>query len=354
MLKTDNKIYNVGHEHDDGFVKMDPIDEMVRARAVLAPMSGITDIPFRMMARKFGCRFAFTEMIDVNGIVYSNRKSFKLMDRACGDDPIGVQIVGADENKLLYVAQVCEEKGFDVLDINAGCPARKVVKSGKGSALLKDPVKIARIIRMIVSKLKIPVTVKIRSGWDEDSLNYLEVAKAAASEGASSICIHSRTREQMYKGKVRHDIAGAVKKAMDIPVFASGNIFTAQDAFDVYKDTGCDGVYIARGALGRPWIFSEINNMFFSDGSGDVSFGGPLFVDIKKIMIDHFSICREYYEGKWLVSRMYKHVAWYLKGLKNLNEVMKEYRTVSDLASFIDFTDRLSLDERNHLRMENA
>ena len=322
---------------------MDRVDnaiaDMMRARAVLAPMAGVTDIPFRLMARRFGCAFAFTEMIDVNGIVYGNRRTFELMERVPGDSPLGVQLVGQDADKLLYAAEICEQKGFKVIDVNAGCPARKVVRSGKGAALLKDPLKLAAIVRRLVKALTIPVTVKIRSGWDEENLNCMEVAKAVASEGASAVCIHARTKEQMHKGKVRHDITRAVKKTAGIPVFASGDILTAGDAADVLAKTGCDAVFIARGALGRPWLFREIN-------AGALSTSVPSFRDIKDIIIEHFSLHLRFYDEQQSLKRMYKHLAWYLRRFKNLDAVMKEYRRVGGLESFRGFMERLRLDGR--------
>ncbi|MFH1395593.1 MAG: tRNA dihydrouridine synthase DusB [Candidatus Omnitrophota bacterium] len=313
--------------------KYNPIDEMVRAKAMLAPMAGVTDMPFRMIARKFGCKFAFTEMIDVNGIIYNNKKTFKLMDRLPGDDPLGVQIVGQDIEKIVKVAKVCEEKGFDVLDINAGCPARKVVTAGKGAALMKDPVKLGKIIRAVIKKISIPVTVKIRSGWDDENLNYLETGKVIESEGAKAVAIHSRTKFQMYKGKPDHEAVLKLKENLKIPVFASGNIFNAEEARKVLEDTGCDAVFVARGVLGRPWIFAEIEN----DLTGKSKPVSMSFDDIKKVIIEHFTLSFSYYGSYIACKRMYKHMAWYLKGYKNLNEVMKQYKQVKDLESFTAF-----------------
>ncbi|MFC1570233.1 tRNA dihydrouridine synthase DusB [Candidatus Omnitrophota bacterium] len=326
-------------------MKKNPIDTMIKAKAVLAPMSGITDIPFRLMCRKFGCKFAFTEMVDVNGIVYKNKKTLTYLDRVPKDEPLGVQIVGADADRLLFAAQLCEEKGFEVLDINAGCPARKVIKGGKGAALLKDVPKFADIVSRIVKKLTIPVTVKIRSGWSEDSLNYMEVAKAVESEGAAAICIHTRTQEQMYKGQADHGITAKLKKKIKIPVFASGNIFTAGDAKKVLEETGCDGVFVARGALGKPWIFRATEDIL----SGKDKFDAPGFSDIKKIMIEQFSLSVKF-QGEFVArKRMYKHVTWYLKRFKNMNEIMKAYSKVEDLASFESFIGSIEMDDKNHL-----
>jgi tRNA-dihydrouridine synthase B len=325
--------------------KKDAISEMVKAKAVLAPMSGITDIPFRLMARKFGCRFTFTEMIDINGLIYNNQKTYGLMDTVPEDAPIGVQLVGEDADKFAKVAEICEEKGFSVLDINAGCPARKVIKCGKGSALMKDPEKLAGIIGKLVKIVSIPVTVKIRSGWDERNLNYIEVAKAAAAAGASAVGIHTRTRDAMYRGSADHSITERLKKALDVPVFASGNIFSSEDAFKVMDETGCDGVFVARGALGRPWIFKEIA----ASGRGKntvISYG---LDKIKDIMLEHYALYLKYSNELIAKRRMYKHVTWYLKKYKNLNEVMKVYLKADGPESFKNFIKNLSVDERNRI-----
>ncbi|MFH1665745.1 MAG: tRNA dihydrouridine synthase DusB [Candidatus Omnitrophota bacterium] len=337
-------------------IKKDPIAQMIEARAVLAPMSGITDIPFRLLARKFGCKFAFTEMIDVNGIVYKNRKSFRLLERVEGDAPLGVQLVGQDADKMVSVARICEEKGFEILDLNAGCPARKVVSCGKGSALMKEPGKLAGMVRRLVKELTIPVTVKIRSGWDEDNLNYMEVAGMLEEEGASAICIHTRTKEQMYKGAPSHNIVREIKERIKIPVFASGNIFSVNDIAGVIDETKCDGVFVARGALARPWIFREAN-AFFSGGQTGPGGGLPKDPDLdelKGIIADHFALCRRFYNDSMTFKRMYKHIVWYLKKFKNINSIMIDYKKAYDQASFENFLTRLRLDEKNRLFMEKS
>ncbi|MFH1878990.1 MAG: tRNA dihydrouridine synthase DusB [Candidatus Omnitrophota bacterium] len=328
---------------------LDPVRQIIDAKAVLSPMAGVTDAPFRIMARRRGCAFAFTEMIDVNGIVYNNRKTFTLMERRPEDSPLGIQIVGQDENKLLFTAKICEEKGFRLIDINAGCPARKVIKAGKGSALLKDPLKLGRIIGRLAKEVSVPVTVKIRSGWDEDNLNYLEVAKIAASEGARAICVHPKTREQMYKGKADHGIVREVREAVDIPVFASGNIFSPRDAADVLKNTGCDAVFVARGSLGRPWIFRDIKRVLSGeDAPADLSFG-----EIVDVIHEHFALCLNFYDEYSAVRKMYKHVTWYLKKFKGLNDVMRAYRKVAGYDSFREFLGGIRARDR-HLVFEDS
>ena len=325
------------------------IDRMIKARAILAPLSGITDIPFRMMAREFGCAYAFTEMIDVNGIAYGNRKTFRLMERFPQEGPLGVQLVGEDVDRLIKAAVICEEKGFEVLDVNAGCPARKVVKGGKGAALLRDPAKLARIVRGLVKNIRIPVTVKIRSGWDAENLNYLEVAKAVVGEGAAAIGIHSRTKAEMYKGRANREIIRDLKNKITVPVFASGGIFSADDVVDVFKETGCDAVFVARGALGRPWIFSQINNRLLNGAPPEEM----TFDRIKDVIARHFSLCLQFGGEKTAMRRMHKHLMWYLKGFKNCYTVMAEYRRMREEGVvFEEFMKRLHVDEHNCLSLE--
>ncbi|MFC1548767.1 tRNA dihydrouridine synthase DusB [Candidatus Omnitrophota bacterium] len=325
-----------------------PIDKMIAEKVVMAPMAGVADMPFRLMARKFGCGFAFTEMIDVNGIFYKSRNTFHLMERHPGDHPLGVQLVGQDEERIVHAARLCEEQGFEMLDINAGCPARKVVKCGKGAALLREPDKLARIIRRLKKELTIPITVKIRSGWNSTNLTYMEIAKAVASEGASAICVHSRTRDQFYKGKADHNVVREIKETLDIPVFASGNILEPEDVSKVMEMTGCDAVFVARGALGRPWIFKEIKSVF----GGEKDFNSPSFEELKSIIMEHFKLSCNFFSAKRAFARMYKHLCWYLKRFKDLDPVMREYRKVKDMESFREFMDRLQLDNGKYLVLE--
>lgn len=312
---------------------------MIRSKAVLAPMSGITDIPFRLMTRKYGCGFAFTEMIDVNGIIYNSHKTFDMMERIPEDLPLGVQLVGEDVKKFIKVGKICEGRGFKLLDINAGCPARKVVKGGKGSALMKDIKKLAGIVAGLKAALNISVTVKIRSGWDQSSINCVEMAKALESAGADAIGIHPRTKEQMYKGKADHNLTLRVKGTVRIPVIASGNIFNAKDAEDVLISTGCDAVFIARGALGCPWIFDDIKKGSIREGKA----AEMTFNDLKAVIIEHYEICLRFYNEIMTKKRMYKHLIWYFNKYKNKNDIMKKYQAGDGTAGFKAFMDKLEL-----------
>jgi len=330
MKISENKEKDISHYNESVYGKLK------HPYVMLAPLSGVTDVPFRLIARKFGCQFAFTEMVDVNGLHYNNLKTFKMFDRPKEDFPLGAQIVGQDVERMLAAAKICEDKGFQLVDINAGCPARKVIKGGKGSALLKDPKRLGSIIRRLTSELTIPVTVKIRSGWDKDNKNYLEIAKIVESEGAKAICIHSRTQDQMYKGKPEHDDTRRIKEVVSIPVIASGNIFDPESVKEVLDQTKCDGVMVARGVLGKPWIFKEIES-FLSTGSYEGI--APNFQEIKDVIKEHFMLCLDYVDEFLAFKRMYKHISWYLKPYKNLDSIMREYtkvKTADELFAFID------------------
>ncbi|MFH1640479.1 MAG: tRNA dihydrouridine synthase DusB, partial [Candidatus Omnitrophota bacterium] len=230
----------------------------LESNVILAPMAGISDIPFRMLNRAFGCELAFVEMINSSSVSYKSKHTQKMLSSHKDEHPLGVQLLGREEKFIQRAMDVINEYDFDILDFNAACPARKVIRRGEGAALLKDPVKLSRILKIVVKKAKVPVTVKIRSGWDKDSVNAVKVASRCQDAGVSAVFIHGRTRAQKYSGVVDYGIIREVKKVIDIPVIASGDIFSPQFAKIMFDETGSDAVIVARGALGNPWIFREI------------------------------------------------------------------------------------------------
>ncbi|MFC1521784.1 tRNA dihydrouridine synthase DusB [Elusimicrobiota bacterium] len=326
----------------------DPIKQIMDAVVFLAPMSGVTDVPFRILMRRYGCKFAFTEMLDSNGINYNNARTLRMLDHPKEDEPLGVQIMGQEADTLIMSAKLCQDKGYPMLDFNAGCPAKKIVSPGKGASLLKDPLKLGRLVGALVKELSIPVTVKIRSGWSEKTKNYLEIAKIIESEGASAICIHPRTRDQKFKGKPDHEITREIKENVNIPIFASGNVFSLEDVMDLKKKTNCDAVVLARGALGKPWIFNDIYNGVLTDTQAPQE----RFEKAKKAMKEHFDLCFEFMRPRWKFSQMYKHVSWYFVDFKNLNEIMREFLKVKSIDEFTLFLQRLSLDPTNKLYLQ--
>ena len=224
---------------------------------VLAPMAGISDLPFRLINRSFGCGFAFTEMISARSLVYSNKTTIKMLSSPAEDRPLGVQIVSADSDIIKRAVDILSPYGFDIIDFNAACPVNKVVSNGEGAGLLREPVKFQNLLKTIVDRAGVPVTVKIRSGWDEASVNAADIALRAQDAGVKGLFIHGRTRAQGYSGRVDYAIIGKVKKYLTIPVIASGDALSPQLIRKMFDETGCDGVAVARGALGNPWIFRE-------------------------------------------------------------------------------------------------
>jgi len=229
----------------------------LKSNLILAPMAGVTDLPFRMLCRKFGAELAFVEMINCRSISHKSRKTKHMLSTTAKDKPLGVQILGCEEKYILKALDVLKAYKFDILDFNAACPAKKVVRRGEGSALLKDPKKLAKLLKLLVKNSKIPVSVKIRLGWDKDSINAEKVALYAQDAGVSGLFIHGRTRIQEYGGNVDYAAIAKVKQAVNIPVIASGDVFSAQLAKKMLTETNCDGLVIARGSFGNPWIFKD-------------------------------------------------------------------------------------------------
>lgn len=282
----------------------------IESSLVLAPMAGITDLPFRIINRSFGCKFAFTEMISANSIVHKRKRTIDMLSAAFDDRPLGVQILGEDPEIIKRALDILSGYAFDILDFNAACPVNKVVLKGKGSGLLKEPEKLQRLLRVIVGNTGAPVTVKIRSGWDETSVNAVEVALRAEDAGVSGLFIHGRTRVQGYRGRVDYNIIRKVKESLKIPVIASGDALTPDLIKKLFDETGCDGVAVARGALGNPWIFRETDEYL---KNGKVSFS-PDICEITQTMKKHLALNIAFYGEKTGVMQFRKLFSWYSKG----------------------------------------
>ena len=300
-------------------------DILINSKVVLAPMAGVTNIAYRKMCKKYGAGMVTTEMISDKGIFYNDKKT---KDLALIDDiehPVAIQIFGGEIDTLVNAAKWVENNTkADVIDINMGCPAPKIVKNKSGSVLMKDPVLAGKITRAVTDAVNIPVTVKFRTGWDENSKNCVEFAKIIEANGASAITIHGRTKEQMYAPPVDIDSIAAVKNAVKIPVIGNGDIFTPEDAKNMYEITGCDLIMIGRGAFGRPWLFSQIND-YLTKG---IYSPDPSPEERMKIMLSHAdSICSFYGESRGMCE-LRKHALWYTKGLKGSAKLRKEFSVV--------------------------
>ena len=235
------------------------IQTAAKKGALLAPLAGISNLPFRLIARAQGCALAYTEMISSNGLVRKTEKTYEYLKTSAEDRPLGVQIFGADPEIMAEAARIVADSGVDLIDINMGCPVKKVIKAGAGVILMKDPDLVARMIEAVKKAVKIPVTVKIRSGWNRSSINAVEIAQIAEDCGADAITVHPRTADQGYSGHADWKIIANVKKAVKIPVIGNGDIRQPQDAVRMLAETACDAVMVGRGALGNPWIFKGIS-----------------------------------------------------------------------------------------------
>ncbi|OPY57599.1 MAG: tRNA-dihydrouridine synthase C [Pelotomaculum sp. PtaU1.Bin035] len=279
---------------------------------VSAPMAGVTDKAYRVIAKEAGCGLVCTEMVSDQALLYGNPKTCGLLNITGETGPVSVQIFGSDPDYMAGAAEIAEARGADIIDINMGCPTPKIVKNGEGSALMKDPGKAAKIVRAVAGRVKTPVSVKMRKGWDENSVNAVDLAKLAVDAGAVALTVHGRTRSQFFTGKADWEIIAAVKKTVDVPVIGNGDIWQPGDALLMMEQTGCDGVMIGRAALGNPWMFSR--TIYFLKTGG--SLPGPTPEERVKTLLRHLSLLIEYKGETVAVREMRKHAAWYTKGLR--------------------------------------
>ena len=297
-------------------------------------MAGITDLPFRMLCRRFGAELAFVEMINCRSISHKSRKTRHMLSTEPKDKPLGIQILGCEEKYILKALDVLKTYKFNIMDFNAACPAKKVVRRGEGAALLKDPKKLNKILKLVVKNSNIPVTVKIRLGWDQDSVNAKEVALYAQDAGVSGLFIHGRTKAQEYGGSVDYTVIAKVKKAVNIPVIASGDVFYGELAKKMLSETNCDGLVIARGSFGNPWIFKEIKEYL---KTGKI-IPKPTRAKVIKIMLEHLDASIAFYEERNGIILFRKFFAWYTKGIRNirpLREKASRVKTKKDMEELI-------------------
>ena len=291
---------------------------------ILAPMAGVTDLPFRLLCKEQGAGLVCTEMVSAKAILYKNKNTGLLMAIDERERPAALQLFGCEPETMAEAARQIQERNFDILDVNMGCPVPKVVNNGEGSALMKDPRLAGDIVRALVKAVKKPVTVKIRKGFDEEHVNAVEMARILEDAGAAAIVVHGRTREQFYSGKADWEIIRRVKEAVSIPVIGNGDVDSPEKAAAMFRETGCDGVMIARGAQGNPWIFSRTLR-YLEEG---VLLPPPDRQAVKKMIFRHMEMliaAKGTYTG---IREMRKHVAWYTAGFPHSAKLRGKINTV--------------------------
>lgn len=287
---------------------------------ILAPMAGVTDLPFRLLCKEQGCGLMYTEMVSAKAILYKNRNTGPLMEVRPEEEPVALQLFGSDPEIVSDIAAQVEDGPYAFIDINMGCPVPKIVNNGEGSALMKNPKLVEQILTALVKKVKKPVTVKFRKGFDDDHINAVEIAKIAESCGVSAVAVHGRTRAQFYSGKADWDIIRQVKEAVKIPVIGNGDIFTPEDAKRMLDETGCDGLMIARGAKGNPWIFSRTLHYL---ETGEL-LGPPSREELKETILRHAQLQIQF-KGEYLgLCEMRKHLSWYTVGLPHSSSLRND------------------------------
>lgn len=302
---------------------------------ILAPMAGVTDLPFRLLCKEQGAGLVCMEMVSAKAISYKNKNTKELLNIDEREHPVSLQLFGSDPDIISEIAKEIEELPFDILDINMGCPVPKVVNNGDGSALMKNPLLAGQIIEKTAKAIQKPVTVKIRKGFDDEHINAVEMARIAQESGAAAVAVHGRTREQYYSGKADWDIIRQVKEAVKIPVIGNGDLLTGKDVKRMEEQTGCDGFMIARGAQGNPWIFQNI--MHYMETGEELQ--KPPMEEMVKMMLRHARMLIAYKGDYTGIREMRKHAAWYTGGYRNAAKLrgrMNDIESYQELSSLFE------------------
>jgi nifR3 family TIM-barrel protein len=306
-------------------------------------MAGVTDMPFRVLCKEQGCGLVYTEMVSAKGMHYNDMKSTQLTLLDEKEKPGAVQIFGSEPEIMAEVAAKLDKSDASIIDINMGCPAPKITKNGEGSALMKKPELVARIVRAVSAATEKPVTVKIRKGWDDATINAVQIAQIAEENGASAVAVHGRTREQYYSGKADWDIIKQVKQAVSIPVIGNGDVVGPKEAKRLFEETGCDAIMIGRGAQGNPWIFNQINN-YLEEG---VIIPLPTAQQKIATIIRHMNMLIEHKGERTGILEMRSHIAWYIKGLRDATYTKQKIFTLTDKEEIFSLLQSFLLRQEN-------
>lgn len=293
-------------------------------RYILAPMAGVTDLPFRLLCKEQGAGLLCMEMVSAKAILYKNRNTKSLLEIHPKERPVSLQLFGSDPDIMSEIAKQIEELPFAILDINMGCPVPKIVKNGEGSALMRNPALVHEIVSKVAKAIEKPVTVKIRKGFDDDSVNAVEIARIIEDAGAAAVAVHGRTREQYYSGKADWDIIRQVKEAVSIPVIGNGDVSSGEDAERMVSETGCDGIMVGRAVQGNPWIFQELIHY---EETGE-KLARPSMTEVREMMLRHAKLQMECKGDYTAIREMRKHVAWYTAGFPNSARLRAEINQV--------------------------
>ena len=292
----------------------------------LAPMAGISDLPYRVICRNLGCGLTVSEMVSAKGLLYKNEKTFAMLRIDPAERPTAIQLFGSVPEEMAEAAKIVEAQGADMIDFNMGCPVPKVVNNGEGSALMKTPGLAGKILEAMVKAVRVPVTVKFRAGWDKDHRNAVEIARIAEVSGVGAVTVHGRTRDQFYMGKADREIIRQVKEAVKIPVFGNGDIFSVKDGLSMRQETRCDGLMLARGAYGNPWLFAQLRAALEGKEVPAVSLDERL-----QMIMEHARALAAFKGEKVAVKEMRSHASAYIKGLPRASEYREKIHAAETL-----------------------